>query len=179
MEKGLILVHDGDDAAVALADLKAGEAYTVAGQTVLLRDPIPFGHKVALREIRAGENVVKYGNPLGHATQDIHVGQHIHTHNMATNLAGHIEYTYEPNGTSLSALQALAETRPLQAIRSPDGKAGVRKSCGLCPRWAVSTGQPNAWLSKPKPRLVHILMMCAHIHITWAVHSLATTRQQR
>ena len=62
MEKGLILVHDGDDAAVALANLKAGEAYTVAGQTVLLRDPIPFGHKVALREIRAGENVVKYGN---------------------------------------------------------------------------------------------------------------------
>ena len=107
MEKGLILVHDGDDAAVALADLKAGEAYTVAGQTVLLRDPIPFGHKVALREIRAGENVVKYGNPLGHATQDIHVGQHIHTHNMATNLAGHIEYTYEPNGTSLSALAGI------------------------------------------------------------------------
>lgn len=133
MEKGLILVHDGDDAAVALADLKAGEAYTVAGQTVLLRDPIPFGHKVALREIRAGENVVKYGNPLGHATQDIHVGQHIHTHNMATNLAGHIEYTYEPNGMSLSALAGIGGDAAFAGYPRPDGKAGVRNELWIVP----------------------------------------------
>ena len=54
------------------------------------------GHKYAIREISCGENIVKYGNPIGHATADIKKGDHVHTHNMKTNLSGVIEYTYQP-----------------------------------------------------------------------------------
>lgn len=54
------------------------------------------GHKVALRDIKAGENVIKYGYPIGHATADIKAGEHIHTHNLKTNLSGTMEYTYAP-----------------------------------------------------------------------------------
>ena len=54
------------------------------------------GHKYAARDIACGENVIKYGNPIGHATADIRQGEHIHSHNMKTNLSGVIEYTYTP-----------------------------------------------------------------------------------
>ena len=44
------------------------------------------GHKYALCDIKTGENIIKYGNPIGHAISDIKMGEHIHTHNMKTNL---------------------------------------------------------------------------------------------
>ena len=52
------------------------------------------GHKYALVPIKAGENVIKYGSPIGHATEDIGAGAHVHTHNLKTNLSGNLEYTY-------------------------------------------------------------------------------------
>lgn len=54
------------------------------------------GHKYALRDIAEGENIIKYGNPIGHAICDIKKGEHVHTHNIKTNLAGNLEYTYDP-----------------------------------------------------------------------------------
>ena len=52
------------------------------------------GHKYALKFIKKGENIIKYGSPIGHATQDIEKGEHVHTHNLKTNLKGNLEYTY-------------------------------------------------------------------------------------
>ena len=55
------------------------------------------GHKYALTNIKSGENVIKYGSPIGHATCDIEAGEHVHTHNVKTNLCGNLEYTYNYN----------------------------------------------------------------------------------
>ena len=52
------------------------------------------GHKYALCQIKKGENVIKYGSPIGHATCDINAGEHVHTHNVKTNLSSNLEYTY-------------------------------------------------------------------------------------
>ena len=52
------------------------------------------GHKYALRDIAKGEDVIKYGNPIGHATEDIKKDEHVHTHNMKTNLAGELAYEF-------------------------------------------------------------------------------------
>lgn len=52
------------------------------------------GHKYALADIAKGENIIKYGQPIGHATTDIKKGEHVHSHNTATNLSGKMEYTY-------------------------------------------------------------------------------------
>ena len=54
------------------------------------------GHKYALRDIKCGEDIIKYGNPIGHAIADIKAGEHVHTHNTKTNLSGNLTYTYEP-----------------------------------------------------------------------------------
>ena len=58
------------------------------------------GHKVALRDIAAGENVIKYGFPIGHATRNIKKGERVHTDNLATNLKDKLEYEYKPIGTN-------------------------------------------------------------------------------
>ena len=57
---------------------------------------IDDGHKYAKRDISCGENIIKYGQPIGHATCDIKKGEHVHTHNVGTNLSGKLEYKYEP-----------------------------------------------------------------------------------
>ena len=60
---------------------------------------IEDGHKYALCDIKSRENIIKYGQPIGHATSDIKAGEHVHTHNVKTNLSGKLEYIYEPSGT--------------------------------------------------------------------------------
>ena len=59
---------------------------------------VPRGHKFALRDIKAGEEVVKYGMPIGHAAGDIRRGEHVHVHNLKTSLDGILEYRYAPSG---------------------------------------------------------------------------------
>ena len=55
-----------------------------AGRTVVVRvtEGIRFGHKFAIRDIRLGDPIVKYGEPIGLATQNIQTGQHVHVHNL-------------------------------------------------------------------------------------------------
>ena len=91
----LIHIHPSDNVAVALHAIQAGTAFL--GVTAL--QDIPQGHKMALRPMAEGEQVVKYGFSIGHATAGVEAGAWVHTHNMKTNLSGEIEYTYHPNIT--------------------------------------------------------------------------------
>jgi altronate hydrolase len=85
--KNHIHLHPKDNVVVALKDLKIGETTEVDGQKIRLVNDIPFGHKLAIREIAAGENVLKYGLPIGSATRNIVVGEHVHVQNLQTDYA--------------------------------------------------------------------------------------------
>jgi len=87
--KHSILLHElEDDVGVAVADLKKGAnagALTLEGKPagrVKLRDNVPLGHKVALRDVSKDQPVVKYGRQIGKAVRDISKGAHVHTHNL-------------------------------------------------------------------------------------------------
>ena len=67
---------------------------------------ITTGHKAALRNITEGENVIKYGFPIGHATKDIVEGERVHIDNLKTNLKEKLTYTYEPKRFPLGAVSA-------------------------------------------------------------------------
>ena len=82
------LLIGGAVVAVALTPLKAGETVDYGAGSVTPTEDITMGHKVALRDIAAGEKVIKYGFPIGVATQDIPLGSHVHTHNLHTGLSG-------------------------------------------------------------------------------------------
>ncbi len=86
-----ILMHEpDDDVGVAVEDLEAGMqvgAVTLEGQpvrTIQLADNVPLGHKVAMRDLPAGKDVVEYGRVIGIATQTARRGSHVHTHNLKT-----------------------------------------------------------------------------------------------
>ncbi len=81
-----ILLNDKDNVAVAVKDLKSGEKVKIKGQKkpkeIKITEEIPFGHKLALMEIKKGANIKKYGEVIGRATQDIESGDHVHIHNV-------------------------------------------------------------------------------------------------
>ena len=90
------------------------------------------GHKYALRDIKEGENVIKYGMPIGHATAFIPVGEHVHTHNVATNLGDVLEYRYEPEIPSQASTSDLQPPTFL-GYRHPDGRVGIRNDLWIVP----------------------------------------------
>ena len=96
-----------------------------------VRVDLTNGHKYAIRPIKAGENVIKYGNPIGHATVDIETGEHVHTHNTKTNLCDNLEYTYDAPKNDFE-YEPCGET--FMGYRRPNGKVGIRNDI-----WIVGT----------------------------------------
>ncbi len=89
------------------------------------------GHKYSICDIKKGENVIKYGNPIGHATEDIAKGEHVHTHNLATNLSDNLTYSYSPRGLDFPVTPT---SRTFLGYKREDGKVGIRNDI-----WIVST----------------------------------------
>lgn len=116
----LLKIDQRDDVAVALAPLAKGDP--VADGVTAAAD-IPAGHKVALRALAAGEDVRKYGWPIGHATTAIAPGEHVHSHNLATNLTGLQDYAYAPAAPEPLGPPPAATFR---GYRRKDGRVGTR-----------------------------------------------------
>lgn len=89
------------------------------------------GHKYAITPIKKGEDVIKYGNPIGHATCDIGVGEHVHTHNVATNLSDNLTYTYQPGELRFPIRDA---GRTFRGYVRKNGDVGIRNEI-----WIVGT----------------------------------------
>ncbi|HHV97379.1 MAG TPA: altronate dehydratase [Clostridiaceae bacterium] len=98
MKKEYIKLDPKDNVIVLLKDKMAGEKINIQGENeiseIFLQNNIKAGHKVAIRDIAEGENIVKYGYPIGHATKKINIGEWVHTHNLQTNLEGKLDYSY-------------------------------------------------------------------------------------
>ncbi|HOG08211.1 MAG: UxaA family hydrolase [Syntrophales bacterium] len=83
MKPNVIVIHPGDNVAVALEDIPAGAAvYLPDGQVFAALTAIPYSHKVALADLVAGAVVVKYGETIGEVTEDVRRGDWIHVHNL-------------------------------------------------------------------------------------------------
>ncbi|MCL2544784.1 MAG: altronate dehydratase family protein, partial [Clostridia bacterium] len=122
-----LVIHYADSVGVAIAPLRAGERH----QGVMLLENIPAGHKFALRDMPAGEQVIKFRAPIGHATADIAAGAWVHTHNCKTNLSGVLEYVYRPVPAPVPPY------RPVQSMFAgyprADGRAGIRNELWILP----------------------------------------------
>lgn len=87
------------------------------------------GHKYAIRDIAEGENVIKYGMPIGHAINAIKAGEHVHTHNLRTNLGEVLEYRYDPSFCELKS----EEPPQIWAFHRADGHIGIRNDIWVVP----------------------------------------------
>lgn len=121
----LIKIHPSDSVAVALRDVPAGTVF----EGITASESIPQGHKMALTDVETGENVIKYGFPIGHAVSRIVAGDHVHTHNMKTNLDGEEEYEYSPDVKYPPSVKP--ET--FMGYRRADGRAAVRNEIWIIP----------------------------------------------
>ncbi|MCY7297202.1 UxaA family hydrolase [Alteromonas sp. a30] len=129
LEQTLVIrVHPNDNVGVLTQPLDAGTHLPEFG--IRLNDDIPAGHKVALQSITQGELVVKYGFPIGNATDSITAGDHVHSHNLKTALTGQETYQYqasEPKATQPS-------DATFMGYRRQSGKVGIRNEV-----WVINT----------------------------------------
>ena len=120
-----------DNVVVALHPIAKGTLVEVDGLAVTALEDIPQGHKMAVKPIKNGENVIKYGFPIGHATADAEPGTWMHTHNVHTNLSGEVEYSYHP-APDLAPLPKV-EPETFMGFRRKDGRAAIRNEIWIIP----------------------------------------------
>lgn len=123
----LLQLHPDDNVAVATSDLSCGDVVEVCGQKLVIQQPIPKGHKVALVPIPKDGTVRKYGQIIGQATESICPGQHVHVHNLISRRG---------TGTDLKPIQAIWKPKDRGAgdvgrkwfwgYHRPDGRIGIR-----------------------------------------------------
>jgi altronate hydrolase len=121
-ENSVIHLHAADNVAIARVPVSAGTELKVDGQTLVARESIPAGHKIALAVIPRGEVVRRYGQVIGRAKDDIHPGHHVHTHNLAFEEL-HFDYEFPTGETALPARRA-APT--FLGYPREDGSVGTR-----------------------------------------------------
>ena len=92
--KSFIKINPSDNVAVALQPLAKGTVIKLDNSTLTLTEEIMQGHKFALKSLKPGDSIIKYGNPIGRATAEIPAGSWIHTHNLKTGLGDLLTYTY-------------------------------------------------------------------------------------
>ncbi|MDC7231934.1 MAG: UxaA family hydrolase, partial [Spirochaetales bacterium] len=132
MSEPFVIISPMDNVAVALQDLPEGQS--IGGVQAL--GSIPAGHKAALRDIAEGEEVLKYGYPIGKAFKDIRAGEHVHTHNMKTLLSGTLDYSYAPaeNSPESAALGDKIKNRSFMGYPRSGGQTGTRNEI-----WIINT----------------------------------------
>lgn len=127
-------INPADSVVVALISLNKGDTITAGNLTVTAVNDIPAGHKMAIKNIKAGESIIKYGEPIGKAKCDIQAGEHIHTHNLATRLDESFEYKYEPVFKEENTVSSYKNSdRTFKGFVRSDGEVGVRNEIWIIP----------------------------------------------
>ena len=130
METKYLRINPADNVAVAIVNLPAGEHLSVDGIEITLNEDIPAGHKFALKNFAEGENVIKYGYPIGHARMAKKQGDWMNETNIKTNLAGLLDYTYNPIQVSLDIPH---KDLTFKGYRRKNGDVGVRNEIWIIP----------------------------------------------
>lgn len=140
METKYLKINPADNVVVAISELKAGETIVVDSVSIVLKEDVPAGHKVTLRDLTEGENIIKYGYPIGHAIAAVEQGCWINENQIKTNLAGLLDYTYNPVNVSLDIPQ---KDLTFKGYRRKSGEVGIRNEVWIIPTVGCVNGIIN------------------------------------
>lgn len=140
MKTTYLKINPADNVAVAIQALKAGETIVIDGEEINVLQDTPAGHKVMLADLNEGEDIIKYGYPIGHATEDLKKGQWVNENQIKTNLAGLLNYTYNPVKVELDIPN---EGRTFKGYRRANGQVGVRNEVWIIPTVGCVNGVAN------------------------------------
>lgn len=121
-----LVITENDNVMVALTALKKGDV--VNGITLL--EDVDRGHKIALKDINQGENIIKYNAAIGHALVDIKQGSWVHVHNIKTNLNDTLEYEYTPKFENVISN---SKARTVNVYLRKNGDVGIRNELWVIP----------------------------------------------
>lgn len=130
LETKFLKINPTDNVAIAISALSAGETITIDGKNIILNEDIPAGHKFALKDFAEGENIIKYGYPIGHAMKVQKEGDWMNEHNIKTNLSGLLEYSYRPVNADLDIPK---KHLTFKGYRRKNGDVGVRNEIWIIP----------------------------------------------
>ena len=142
-----LLINPIDNVAVCLEPVQDGDTIQIEQQTVTAISAIPTGHKIALKTIEANEDVIKYGAPIGHATKRIVAGEHVHTHNLKTNLSGNLVYSFNQK---LNQLRYVKRNLTFNGFKRANGKVGIRNELWIVPTVGCVNGQAQQIIDRFK-----------------------------
>lgn len=129
-QTSFLKINPADSVVVCLQAIPAGTLLEIDGKSITLLQDTPAGHKVAINDMKEGEDIIKYGYPIGHALKDLKAGEWINEDNLKTNLSGKLEYTYSPVNEKLTIP---AEDRTFKGYVRKNGDVGVRNEVWIVP----------------------------------------------
>lgn len=147
MTTDYLKINAADNVAVAISELKKGAEVMIDGASIVLKNDIPAGHKFAIAAIAQGQNVVKYGYPIGHTIANVEAGELMDHNNIKTNLAGLLNYSYNPQ------LVDVAEPNKgltFNGYERKNGQVGVRNEVWVIPTVGCVNGIVNQLVAQLK-----------------------------
>ncbi len=123
-------IHPSDNVAVAILPMKAGEEISIDELKFTLKEDIPAGHKFALKDLAQSEDIIKYGYPIGHLLEDKAQGFLLDHSNIKTNLAGLLDYTYNPEKENIEIEK---QNLTFKGFRRKNGDVGIRNEIWIIP----------------------------------------------
>ena len=149
MTANFIQINVLDNVVIALKDLAQGDSIEVDGQKITLLSDVPGGHKIAVNSIPEGENIVKYGAAICHATQPIKAGDHVHIHNAKTNLSGTVNYSFDQK---LNELDHEKKELTFKGYQRENGNVGIRNELWIVPTVGCVNGQADQIVNQFKAK---------------------------
>ncbi|MCH5301576.1 MAG: altronate dehydratase, partial [Prevotella sp.] len=128
--KTYLKINPADSVVVCLQPKKQGDIIEVDGQQITVNQDTPAGHKVLIKDVREGEDIIKYGYPIGHARQALKAGDWVNEDNLKTNLEGTLTYTYQPVNKELEIKN---ENRSFKGYVRKNGDVGIRNEIWIVP----------------------------------------------
>ena len=135
-----IQINPNDNVVIALADFAKGNTIEIDGEQITITNDVPRGHKIAIKKLSEGDNIVKYGAPIGHATQLIEAGEHVHVQNTKTNLSGTINYSFNQK---LNDLPHKQKELTFKGYKRANGDVGIRNELWIVPTVGCVNGQAD------------------------------------
>ena len=123
-------INAADSVVVCLQEKKKGEIIEVDGRQIVVNQDTPAGHKILIKDTAKGQNIIKYGYPIGHAREELKAGDWVNENNLKTNLSGTLEYTYKPVNEELTIKK---ENRTFKGYVRKNGDVGVRNEIWVVP----------------------------------------------
>lgn len=131
MEKApFIKINPADSVVVCLRNYSKGEEITINDKTITVLQDTPVGHKILIKDTKEGENIIKYGYPIGHAKENLTAGLWVNENNLKTNLSGKLTYEYKPVNEKL---QIENKNLKFNGYIRANGEVGIRNEIWIVP----------------------------------------------